>query len=120
MLSVSVQTCVSVHALLASPAATFQLAHSAPAHHPRKDSPAHLTESEYQIWYVMLPGCCAGGLQAVPLGLTSLAAMARIARHHRGRFNTVVRSFCSFSISSLRLSSQHWLAHLRGCVLNYL
>jgi hypothetical protein len=30
-------------------------------------------------------------LQAVPLGLTSLAAMARIARHYRGRFTTVVR-----------------------------
>lgn len=29
-------------------------------------------------------------LQAVPLGLTSLAAMGRIARHYRGRFNTVV------------------------------
>jgi hypothetical protein len=29
----------------------------------------------------------------VPLGLTSLAAMARIARHYRGRFNTVVRAF---------------------------
>jgi hypothetical protein len=29
--------------------------------------------------------------QAVPLGMTSLASMARIARHYRGRFTTVVR-----------------------------
>ena len=30
--------------------------------------------------------------QAVPLGMTSLASMARIARHYKGRFNTIVSS----------------------------
>jgi len=32
-------------------------------------------------------------LQAVPLGMTTLASMARIARHYKGRFNTIVRPF---------------------------
>lgn len=60
-------------------------------------------------------------IQAVPLGLTNLASMARIARHYKGRFNTVVafRPTGWTAAATSRGRSSRGRRHQKGTLIQY-